>query len=187
MVTAHRPKISEAPEFKARIMRGPTASSSRGVAFTEPAADRRPGWHIIIADRSEARLYEADGGISRLKLLGTTRNPAARQHERDLVSGRAGNKFNRTAGSFQALSAPDTAQHEQNERFAKAVADVALQCIADGGRLALVAAPRTLGEILRALPPRARARVSMKVPRDLTHARAAELRTRLKDALATAH
>jgi hypothetical protein len=181
----HRSKTMQAPQFAARVAPGPTATSSRGVAFVEPPPEHGPGWHIIVADRSEARLYEADRGISRLKLIDTTRNPAARQAERDLVSGRAGSKMNRGAGTFQTLSAPGSAREALGERFARKVADLARQQLDGGDKLALVAAPKLLHQILQAMPPRARTRVARTVPRDVTHEGAAMLRTRLRTALAT--
>jgi len=182
MGTAQRSKSIHAPEFAPRVMLG-AAAGARHVEFAEPDPDRRRGWRIIIADGSEARLYQADGGLSRLQLLETARNPAARQHEQALVSGRAGNKFNRNAGAYQALSAPAPARRAPAERFAKAVAEIARGSLAAGDRLALIASPRLLSLILRALPPHVRARVNRTVPRDVTHEPAAALRLRLRSVL----
>jgi protein required for attachment to host cells len=136
-----------------------------------------------VADQGEARIYIADSGVTALKLLATMRNPAAWKPERALVSSRGGSKFNRVAGLRQALTAPASVHRQSGERFARAVATLAGRRLATGERLVLVAAPRLLGLITRALPLDARARLARTVPRDLVHERAADLRARLQRAL----
>ena len=131
---------------------------------------------MVIAELSEARIYAADSGVSQLKLLATVRNPSARKLEQDLLTGRAASKFNRAGGNYQALAPTSRVHRERSQQFGKAVGAVAVREIGNRERLALVAAPRLLALIERALPRRARS--SRAVPRDVTHESAARLRIR---------
>ena len=175
MTRIARSKKANAPEFRPRVS---LASEAAG-----PPKNPLPPWRVVIADQSEARIYEVDGAVSRMELVGTLENPSARKPERELTSSRPGRKMNRTAGLGQSLSPPDTAKHEKNAQFAKAVAAVAGRRMKSGERLALIAAPRLLGMITRALPASASSRVARTVARDVTHESAAELRSRLRKAL----
>jgi protein required for attachment to host cells len=166
-----------------RIVRAPASPRLRAAVEPAPTERPKPGWRVVVADQSEARLYAADSRVSALKLLATMRNPAAWKPERELVSGRGGSKLNRTAGIRQALAPAASAHRESGERFARAVAVLAGRGLAKGERLALVAAPRLLGLITRALPAGVRDRVARTVKRDVVHERAADLRVRLKRAL----
>ena len=175
MTRISRSKTAVAPEFRPRVS---LASEAAGPPRNPP----RP-WRVVIADFSEARIYTIDGAISRLKLLATVSNPSARQPERELSFGRPGRKMNRGAGLNQTMSPHETVQHERAERFAKSVGTMAGRRMEAGERLALIAAPRLLGMITRALPKTAQARLAKTVARDVTHERAAELRARLRKAL----
>jgi protein required for attachment to host cells len=135
-----------------------------------------------VADQGEARIYTTDSGVRALKLMATMRNPAAWKPERRLVSGRGGSKLNRVAGLRQALAAPSSVHRQSGERFARAIAVLAGRQLSPDEQLALVAAPRLLGLITRALPAGVRARLVKSIARDVIHERAAELRTRLKRA-----
>jgi len=175
MTRTARPKKATAPEFRPRVS---LASEAAG-----PPKNPALPWRVVIADQSEARIYAVDGAVSSMELIGTLENPAARQAEQDLISSRPGRKMNRAAGLGQSLSAPETVKHEKNAQFAKAVAAVAGRRMKAGERLALIAAPRLLGMITRALPSSASSRVARTVARDVTHESAAELRNRLRKAL----
>jgi protein required for attachment to host cells len=182
MSRAPRSRTLKAPEFRPRL--APRGRTPAGVPAPETHADRdRPGWRVVVADYGEARLYVATADVSGLKLLATMRNPAAWKMERQLVSGRGGSKFNRMGGAYQTLTPRSQAHRDSSEQFAKAVATLAGRGLAAGERLALLAAPRLLGLIVRALPAGSRARLARTVARDVTHERAAELRARLTRAL----
>ena len=180
MTRASRSQTFKAPEFRARAPGFGARTASTEEPSTRPAARARPTWRVVIADLSEARIYAADSGVSQLKLLATVRNPSARKLEQDLLTGRAGSKFNRSGGNYQALAPTSRVHRERNEQFGKAVAAVAGREIGNRERLALVAAPRLLALIGRALPRRARTQLACSVPRDVTHESAARLRIRLQ-------
>ena len=170
MTRASRSRTFRAPEFRARV----PASAARTVTRL------RPAWRVVIADLSEARIYAADAAVSYLRLLATVRNPSARIPEQKLLTSRGGSKLNRAGGVYQALAPTSRVHRQRSEQFGKAVAAVAARGMANAERLALVAAPRLLGLIERALPGRARAPLMRSIPRDVTHESAARLRMRLQ-------
>ena len=171
------------PAFRPRVG-GDSAARRLSVApAASVAGGAGPGWRVVVADRSEARIYAADGAIARLTLRATLRNPSARKPERELVSDRAGRKFNRGAGIRQAVASHSTARRASGERFAKAVATLAGRRLASGERFALIAAPRFLALIEAALPLAARARLTRTLARDAVHEPQAQLRARLQRSL----
>lgn len=183
MTRIPRSRTFEPPQFRSRVTIGPTPAAVRAEAMARQLVRTMPGWRIVVADSAEARIYVADGAITSLKLLATLRNPAARKLEHELVSSRRGSKFNPGGGNQQSLSAPNSWHRASSEQFAKTVALLAGRQLAQGERLAVVAAPRFLGLVERALPAGARKRLTRTVPRDVVHEGAAELRARLKKAL----
>jgi protein required for attachment to host cells len=183
MTRTPRSRRLEPPQFRPRITPAPVAAAARATAAARQLVRAMPGWRILVADSAEARIYAADGAITSLKLLATLRNPSARKPERELVSARQGRKFNRSGGVQQSLSAPGSWHRASTEQFAKTIALVAGRQLARDERLVLVAAPRLLGLVERALPAGARKRLARTVPRDVVHEGAAELRARLRKAL----
>ena len=180
MTRASRIRTTRAPEFRARG-RGPITPAGMPAGLPDRTGmQTRPGWRVIIADSSEARVYAAGAAASHLTLLATLRNPSARIPEHDLLTGRGGSKFNRPGGVFQALAPTSRVHRERFEQFAKAIAAVAARECGTTEQLALIAAPRLLGLIQRALSRSARARLARTVPRDVTHESAARLRSRLQ-------
>ena len=180
MTRVARSRTLNAPEFRARVP-VPATGAGFAVAGRTRAATRAPlAWRVIIADQSEARIYSTDGVVSHLKLLATVRNPSARTPEQRLLTGRGGSKMNRAAGVFQALAPVLRVHRQRNEQFGKAVAAVAGREMGTAVRLALVASPRLLGLIERALPSGVRAQLVRSIPRDVTHEAASRLRVRLQ-------
>ncbi len=180
MTRTSRSRTLKAPEFRARG-RGPVTAAGLPAAEPDKTGTRtRPGWRVIIADSSEARIYAAGAAASHLTLLATLRNPSARIPEHELLTGRGGSKFNRSGGLYQALAPTSRVHRERFEQFAKTIATVAARECGTAEQLALIAAPRLLGLIQRAMSRTARARVVRTVPRDVTHESAARLRTRLQ-------
>ncbi len=180
MTRTSRSRTLKAPEFRARG-RGPITSAGLPTGDPDRTGMRtRPGWRVIIADSSEARIYAAGAAASHLTLLATLRNPSARIPEQELLTGRGGSRFNRSGGHYQALAPTSRVHRERFEQFAKTIATVAARECGTTEQLALIAAPRLLGLIQRAMSGSARARLARAVPRDVTHESAARLRTRLQ-------
>ena len=143
---------------------------------------------VVVADQGEARLYLQLSAAS-LRLIGRFENPAAHLHDRDLASDRPGRVYRTARGSPNRRGA--TARHaaggERTPRrqlaivFARRIA-AGIRAAAKAtpfDRLILVAEPRFLGTLRRALPARLRAKATVQIAKDLLHLPTAELRARV--------
>jgi protein required for attachment to host cells len=150
-------------------------------------SDVRPPACIVVADQSEARIYLAPAAAA-LKLVHEQRNPAARLHDRDLVSDRPGRVFDRAAapGARRGAvphhaTAPASGPRRQAAiAFARKVAAAAAaQCRRHRcGHVVIAAEPRFLGMLRRAFPAALRSMVAAEVAKDWVHLPAAALRAR---------
>jgi protein required for attachment to host cells len=132
---------------------------------------------VVVADLSSARFYRLPADSRRLHLLEVLRNPAARSHERELVSSGQGRVYRRADGHPQAFGARTTAKRIACERFAVSVAQrIAGRCTAHRNEdIVIVAGGRLLGLVDRRLPATAQHRLVATVPRDLSHLTAAAI------------
>ncbi len=67
--------------------------------------------HLLIADNAAARLFQAPDSNRSITEIYTFINPAARVHERDIVSSRPGRMINRVAGIHQSFEPETSARH----------------------------------------------------------------------------
>lgn len=143
---------------------------------------------VVVADQGEARLYLMLPPAS-LRLIARHENPAAHLHDRDLKSDRPGRIFNSAAarGSRRGATTHHAAGGERTPRrqlatvFARRIA-AEIRAAAKAkpfDRLILVAEPRFLGTLRRALPAALRAKVAVQIAKDLMHLPAAQLRMRV--------
>lgn len=143
---------------------------------------------VVVADQGEARLYRMLPPAS-LRLIGRHENPAAHQRDRDLKSDRPGRVYDRaaTAGSRRGATAHHATGGERKPRrqlataFARQIAG-AIRAAAKAkpfDRLILIAEPRFLGTLRRALPATLRAKVAVQIAKDLMHLPGAQLRIRV--------
>lgn len=143
---------------------------------------------VVVADQGEARLYRMLPPAS-LRLIGRHQNPAAHLHDRDLKSDRPGRVYNSAAarGSRRGAMAHHATGGERTPRrqlatvFARQIAGEikAAAKVQPFDRLVLVAEPRFLGTLRRALPAALRAKVAVQIAKDLMHLPAAQLRMRV--------
>ena len=143
---------------------------------------------VVVADQGEARLYLMLPPAS-LRLIGRHENPAAHLHDRDLKSDRPGRVYNSAAasGSRRGAMAHHATGGERTPRrqlatvFARQIAGE-IKAAAKAkpfDRLILVAEPRFLGTLRRALPAALRAKVAVQIAKDLMHLPSAQLRIRV--------
>lgn len=145
---------------------------------------------VVVADQAEARLYLMRGAS--MRLVATLENPSAHLHDRDLKSDRPGRVFDRAPparGRRGAVGHHATGGERKPRRqlatgFARSIATAAATNRRDSGfdRLVLVAGPRFLGQLRRALPAGLRMRVAAEVAKDWVHLPAATLRVRVTSA-----
>lgn len=145
---------------------------------------------VVVADQAEARLFLMRGAS--MRLAATLENPSAHQHDRDLKSDRPGRVFDRAPaarGRRGAVGHHATGGERKPRRqlalgFARSIAVAAAANRRESAfdRLVLVAGPRFLGQLRRALPAGLRARIIAEVAKDWVHLPAATLRMRVASA-----
>ncbi|HEY7740634.1 MAG TPA: host attachment protein [Steroidobacteraceae bacterium] len=145
---------------------------------------------VVVADQAEARIYLMRGAS--LRLAAALENPSAHLHDRDLKSDRPGRVFDRAPparGRRGAVGHHSTGGERKPRRqlaaeFARSIATAAAANRRESGfdRLVLVAGPRLLGQLRRALPAGLRTRVAAEVAKDWVHLPAATLRVRVTSA-----
>ncbi len=135
---------------------------------------------IVVADRTEARLYCTDEteGVKRLVELAHLTHPGGRLRPREIASDRAGRIFARAKGGPGPVSTRRSGTDSEAdpreadlERFVRnLLALVAVEHRRLKGGVVLVAGPRLLG-VMRGLlsAPLARA-VTREIPKDYLHA-----------------
>jgi protein required for attachment to host cells len=137
---------------------------------------------IVVADASRARFYASDAQFGRLDLIDAFDHPASRLRSSELVTDAGGRGHASTGkGSVALLGRHDPAQ-EEHAAFARVVAERIRG--ADRGKLVIVAPPRFLGLLRRALDPADRERVARELGHDYTRLDAAAVALRLRDASA---
>lgn len=136
---------------------------------------------IVVADQAEARFYDAEPPDRVLHPAGGLSEPRARLHDRDLVSDRPGRRFERAppAGGRRGAVAHHGTEGEGERRPRRHVAVLFARRIAEAlaleqrrgriDRIVLMAEPKFLGMIRRALPPGLESSVAAEVPKDLVH------------------
>jgi protein required for attachment to host cells len=158
------------------------------VAFPDTATTR-----IVVASRAEALFFDAGPGAVSGPLRRLA-DPAARLHDRNLVSDRPGRVFDRAppatgrrgAGAHHATDGERSPQRHRAEMFARRIA-TALDRDRRGnafGRIALVAAPGFLGLLRENLKGPLAKMLAAHVPLDLVHCAEPRLKMELKGMLA---
>ena len=143
---------------------------------------------VVVADQGEARLYRLLPPAS-LRLISQHENPAAHLHDRDIKSDRPGRIYSsapaprgrRGAVTHHAAGGESKPRRQLATVFARKIAgEIKAAAKAQPfDRLILVAEPRFLGTLRRALPAALRAKVAVQIAKDLMHLPAAQLRIRV--------
>lgn len=126
---------------------------------------------ILVANRGEAELYDAEKVGAPVTLIRRFTNPEAHLHERELVSDAAGQVYNRMGGMRQSYGQRHVLRDRATLNFAQAVASSLLAEVhaADCAGLLLVGSPRFMNRLRDALPAQARAKVFGMIPKNLAH------------------
>jgi protein required for attachment to host cells len=133
---------------------------------------------VIVADRAEARFYDAEHPDAKLQLTGRMTDPQAKLRDRDYKSDRPGRVFDHAASSGRrgAVAHHDTGgerkprKHEA-ELFARRIADEleSAQRQDRFDRLVLMAAPEFLGDLRDVMPKPLSAMIALEITKDLVH------------------
>jgi protein required for attachment to host cells len=144
-----------------------------------------PGFVVVVADSSVARLYTMATRAGVLKPGPELHNPAAHQRSRDLGADRPARAVNAASGVRHALESHQDLKQAADEQFARKVVAAVARAARDPGKpgIVLVVGARLLGQYRKLLPAELRARVAAEVPRSLTKAELAEVTERVRGAL----
>ena len=144
--------------------------------------------HAIVADSRTVRVFEGSPASRALAEVAVFRNQAAGHHERDLVSARAGRVINRASGAHQAYEPKVRASQHVMQTWLRAIGPSLKGLLEDRSSesLVLVAAPRMLAQLRKALPAAVSKRVTGELRLDLAQQPLGELKKRLQPALRAA-
>jgi protein required for attachment to host cells len=142
---------------------------------------------VVVADQSVARFFDAfEHGLG-LRNVGTLVDADGRKREHELLSDRPGSGV--TSGHGHYALQPH-ASHKEHELglFAKQIAGRLAAAFHAGefDDIALVAAPRFLGALRKALPAALHHKVRHEIHHDLVHQSEAVIRTHLPERWAEA-
>jgi protein required for attachment to host cells len=134
---------------------------------------------VVVADRAQARFYDAKHPESNLQLAGQMTDPKAHLRDRDYKSDRPGRVFDRAPTDVArrgAVGHHDTGgerkprKHEA-ELFARRIVDE-LETARNQkrfDRLVLVAGPEFLGDLREVMPKSLSAMITLEISKDLVH------------------
>ena len=139
---------------------------------------------IVVADSSRARIFTAETGRSPMVEAQTMAHPAARLHEGDMVSDRAGREWDGSATSHE-MNGDMGAKQEEEVRFANEVCHVLESGRTDGqfDKLYIIAAPRFLGTLRKQLSNSLQKLVSAEIPKNLAEHDISDIRIHLPESL----
>lgn len=124
---------------------------------------------VLVLDRSEANFHDTDALGEPLRPRAVVKNPTAHLREINLVSDAPGRSFNRMAGIHQSYGERHTVRDHETHEFVRRVAGKLADVLHtdDCTGVYLIAAPRLLAQLRKALSSAARARVLGELPKDL--------------------
>lgn len=124
---------------------------------------------ILVADHARACLYETAHYGDRLLPVAALINPAAHLPERELGTDAPGRSYNRASGARQAYARPDRFRSGATLRFAREIGRLLDSSLRTGDceGVVLIAAPRFLSTLRRALPQAVRRKLLGEIAKDL--------------------
>jgi len=143
---------------------------------------------ILVADQSDARIYELAARGAPLNFVRELQNQQAHLHERDLVSDRPGRRYANAPGAkrrgavvHHATGGERTAHKHLAEHFARELGEELEKERAAGAydRLVIMAAPAFLGLLRSKISKAVHACVVAEVHHDLVHQSEAVVREHL--------
>lgn len=142
-----------------------------------------PKW-LVIADGAKAQIFSYNGFFRTIHEVPEGDLSHVNLLSQELITDKQGRVFN-SADNARSAMEPTVDPHEQEKvLFAKEVADFLKARNAQFNQLALVAAPRFLGYLRKALPDSVQRKVNKEVSKDFTNISKQELPEKLKDAFA---
>lgn len=139
---------------------------------------------VLVADGARARLLRRAARAGRLEVVWEDASADAREKASELTTDRPGRAFESAASGRRSAMAPRTdPKRHAKETFAARVAARVARELPETGKLVLVAAPATLGELRTRLGPDLLHRVTHQIDKDLTAVTAEEVEAHLSAVL----
>jgi protein required for attachment to host cells len=140
---------------------------------------------VLVANASQARLYESHGRAAGLELIRELAHPSSRAKGADLVSDRPGHAASGRGGRRTALEAHTDARRHEHELFAHAIALELGAAHADHrfAKLVIVASAGFLGMVKSQLPKSVARCVAHTLDKDYTAIPPGDIASQLKDYL----
>lgn len=125
---------------------------------------------IVIADGAQARVFENHGPGKGLTALPSEEMHKIPRPSRAIAADRPGRSHDRMGPGRHAMEPPTDPHREEKRRFADLLAEHLNEAAQAGSydRLILVAAPKTLGDLRKALGKDAAAKLDGELDKDLT-------------------
>ena len=139
---------------------------------------------IVVADSSRARIFTAETGHSAMVEIQTLAHPAARLHEGDLVSDKAGREWDGGATSHD-MDGESGAKQEEAVRFASEVCQVLESGRTSGqfDKIYVIAAPGFLGTLRKQQSSSLQKLVCAEVPKNMANHDISDIRKHLPERL----
>ncbi|MEQ9349816.1 MAG: host attachment protein, partial [Alphaproteobacteria bacterium] len=122
---------------------------------------------ILVADGGKARLFCSDVRLPRIRPVIDDAFVSEARHlsNQDILSDRPGRAFDRSRGQPHAMEPPSDPKTVEEDRFVRYLADYLKQALDRGAfdALVLVAAPRALGILRRAMDKTVQATVESEI------------------------
>jgi protein required for attachment to host cells len=135
---------------------------------------------IVITDHVEARIWARRDGEAP-HLVESLQHPEGHLREQEIVSDEPGRMAARGRGHTQSMKQRGSARHTEQVHFAASVGDHLARALHQGlyDELALVAAPRWLGELREHLDRNVRDHVVAELHHSLMHDRVEDVAARI--------
>ncbi len=159
--------------------RAPRAARAPRGPHEPPAPDGPVQW-VVVTDHAEARIWSRQGQGSPT-LVEAIPHPAGHLRVQDIVTDEPGRMRADGRGHTQTMQQRGSPRRTIQERFAAVVGAHLARALAEHryDELALVAAPRWLGELREHLPPAVRQHVVAEIHHGLMHDRVEEVCARV--------
>ncbi len=138
---------------------------------------------VLVAESSRARIFSTDRPTGPLQELDTLTNPAARMHEKDLISDLPGRAADHAGRQLHPKESKTTHKDQETIQFAKIINQRLNKGRMNGNfeKLVLVAGPSFLGLLRKSLNPDLLKLVNREIDKNLTQLPAQELRKHLPE------
>ncbi|WP_237067072.1 host attachment protein [Microbulbifer guangxiensis] len=140
---------------------------------------------VLVANHTDARMFEAEHRASALKELEVLHYPEGRMKGRDLLADAPGRVFDRYGHASRSMGNMSDLRRDGGEKFAREIAH-ALERAHEEGKyenLYIVAEPQMVGPLRHALSPTTRAAIVGETGKNMIHNNPDEIRKQLPDFL----